>query len=182
MPVYAATEIAKQNLDILDPTSDRMSIGTKTQVETCLKFMIDYQTIGLIESEFAQEVLTVKSTHINAIPDKPSCILGILSRRRCVYWAIDLAMLIGLQTQERHPKNQPSLHEVILLSVHGLSLALVVPSISGLVSLDRDRLQKDVTVAPASMRHYLKGYVEDKGTFCFLLQAENIVRSAILHS
>ena len=182
MSVYAAAAIAKQNVGILDPTTDRFGIEEKPRVETCLKFMIDPQTIGLIESEFAQEVIAVKSTHITPIPDKPSCILGILSRRRHVYWAIDLAMLIGLQTADLNPKRHPSIYEVILLSVDGLALALVVPSILGIVSLDRDRLQHDVSLAPVSMRHYLKGYIEDKGTFCSLLQAENIVRSAILHS
>jgi len=148
-----------------------------SNLETYLKFAVDPHTIGLLESEFAKEVLTIKSTDVSPVPNKPSCILGILSRRRHVYWAIDLAMLLGLQPLDQHI----GLYEVIIVSVEQLSLALVVPSILGVVHIS-DRPESNSTLIPATLKPYLTGYINQGGEISYLFKAENILRSAILHS
>lgn len=156
----------------------KMSVQQETELDTCLKFSIDPQTIGLLESEFTQEVLTIRASHIMPVPNKPSCILGILSRRRRVYWAIDLAMLLGLQPLDQNIR----LYEVILISVQQLSLALIVPKVLGVVNIPNDTIDQSISAAPATLRPYLKGFINDKGEFSYLLKAENIVQSTILHS
>jgi positive phototaxis protein PixI len=156
----------------------KMSVQQETGLDTCLKFLIDPQTIGLLESEFTQEVLTISASHIRPVPNKPSCILGILSRRRRVYWAIDLAMLLGLQPLDQNI----GLYEVILISVQQLSLALIVPKILGVVHIPNDSFDHNISSVPATLRPYLQGYINDKGEFSYLLRAENIVQSTILHS
>ena len=156
----------------------KMSVQQETGLDTYLKFVIDPQTIGLIESEFTQEILTIKASHIMPVPNKPSCILGILSRRRRVYWAIDLAMLLGLQPLDQNI----GLYEVILISVQQISLALIVPKILGVAHILTGSLEQNVSSVPATLRPYLKGYINDKGEFSYLLRTENIVRSTILHS
>ena len=155
-------------------------IGTKldADVNTYLKFVIDPQTIGLLESEFTQEVLTIKASHIIPVPNKPSCILGILSRRRRVYWAIDLAMLLGLQPLDQNIR----LYEVILISAQELSLALVVPKIWGVVDIHSNHLEQNINSVPAILRPYFKGYINEKEEISYLLKAESIMRSTILHS
>jgi twitching motility protein PilI len=155
-------------------------IGTKldADVNTYLKFVIDPQTIGLLESEFTQEVLTIKASHIIPVPNKPSCILGILSRRRRVYWAIDLAMLLGLQPLDQNIR----LYEVILISAQELSLALVVPKIWGVVDIHSNHLEQNINSVPATLRPYFKGYINEKEEISYLLKAESIMRSTILHS
>jgi positive phototaxis protein PixI len=156
----------------------KMSVQQETGLDTCLKFLIDPQTIGLLESEFTQEVLTIRASHIMPVPNKPSCILGILSRRRRVYWAIDLAMLLGLQPLDQNIR----LYEVVLISVQQLSLALIVPKVFGVVNIPNDTIDQSISAAPATLRPYLKGFINDKGEFSYLLKAENIVQSTILHS
>jgi positive phototaxis protein PixI len=156
----------------------KMSVQQETGLDTCLKFSIDPQTIGLLESEFTQEVLTIRASHIMPVPNKPSCILGILSRRRRVYWAIDLAMLLGLQPLDQNIR----LYEVILISVQQLSLALIVPKVLGVAHIPNDTIDQNISAAPATLRPYLKGFINDKGEFSYLLKAENIVQSTILHS
>jgi positive phototaxis protein PixI len=156
----------------------KMSVQQETGLDTCLKFSIDPQTIGLLESEFTQEVLTIRASLIMPVPNKPSCILGILSRRRRVYWAIDLAMLLGLQPLDQNIR----LYEVILISVQQLSLALIVPKVLGVVNILNDTIDQSISAAPATLRPYLKGFINDKGEFSYLLKAENIVQSTILHS
>jgi len=155
-------------------------IGEKSDSDenTCLKFAIDPQTIGLLESEFTQEVLSIKATHIIPVPNKPSCILGILSRRRRVYWAIDLAMLLGLQPLDQNIR----LYEVILISAQELSIALVVPKILGVVNIDSDQLEQNINSVPATLRPYFKGYINERVEVSYLLKAESIMRSTILHS
>ncbi|MFM7600803.1 MAG: chemotaxis protein CheW [Pseudanabaena sp.] len=155
-------------------------IGEKSDSDenTCLKFVIDPQTIGLLESEFTQEVLSIKATHIIPVPNKPSCILGILSRRRRVYWAIDLAMLLGLQPLDQNIR----LYEVILISAQELSIALVVPKILGVVNIDSDQLEQNINSVPAKLRPYFKGYINERVEVSYLLKAESIMRSTILHS
>jgi positive phototaxis protein PixI len=160
--------------------SQDAKIGTKPDpdLNTCLKFVIDPQTIGLLESEFTQEVLTIKAAHIIPVPNKPSCILGILSRRRRVYWAIDLAMLLGLQPLDQNIR----LYEVILISAQELSLALVVPKILGVVNIHSDHLEQNINSVPSTLRPYFKGYINEREEIFYLLKAENIMRSTILHS
>jgi len=153
---------------------------TTVKLNTYLKFAIDPHTIGLLESEFTQEVLTVKAAHVMPVPNKPSCILGILSRHRRVYWAIDLAMLLGLQ-----PLNQTmQLYEVILTSVQELAIALIVPSITGIVHLPSNHFEHDISSIPTTLKPYLKGYIHERERkeISYLLQAESILRSTILHS
>jgi len=165
-----------ENMDRTQEAKTDLRKGTSS--DTCLKFAIDPQTIGLLESEFTQEVLTLKSSLVMPVPNKPSCVLGILSRRRRVYWAIDLAMLLGLQPLDYKIK----LYEIILTSVQQLSLALVVPKILGVVHLDNEQIEHDIFSAPAVLKPYLKGYFREKGETAYLLKAENILQSTILHS
>jgi twitching motility protein PilI len=169
-------KMLSENVDRLqDP---RTGINQELEIDTYLKFAIDPQTIGLLESEFTQEVLTIEATHIMPVPNKPSCILGILSRRRRVYWAIDLAMLLGLQPLDQNI----GLYEVILTSVQQRSLALIVPKILGVVNITSDRLEQNINLVPSTLRPYFKGYINEKEEFSYLLKAENILRSTILHS
>ena len=171
---------------VLQNTDRSQAIKTNVEQEkkltaslnTYLKFAIDPHTIGLLESEFTQEVITVKSSDVNPVPNKPSCILGILSRRRHVYWAIDLAMLLGLQRLDQHI----GLYEVIIVRVQERALALVVPSILGVVNIPSDRHKSDSTLIPATLKPYLSGYVNEGGQINYLFCADSILRSAILHS
>lgn len=151
---------------------------TTASLNTYLKFAINPHTIGLLESEFTQEVITIRATDINPIPNKPSCILGILSRRRQVYWAIDLAMLLGLQRLDQHI----GLYEVIIVRVQERALALVVPTIFGVVNIPSDRHESDSALIPATLKPYLSGYVNEGGKITYLFRADSILRSAILHS
>jgi positive phototaxis protein PixI len=164
-----------QSVDIQE---GKMRVQQESGLDTCLKFSIDPQTVGLLESEFTQEVLTIRASHIMPVPNKPSCILGILSRRRRVYWAIDLAMLLGLQPLDQNIR----LYEVILISVQQISLALIVPKVLGVVHIPNDTFDQNISAVPATLRPYLKGFINDKGEFSYLLKAENIVQSTILHS
>lgn len=153
-------------------------LGLPMANSTYLKFAIDLQSIGLLESEFVQEVLTIRSSHIIPVPNKPSCILGILSRRRLVYWGIDLAMLLGMQ-----PLNQNNLLcEVIMISMQNLALALVVPQIMGVVHISHEHISSDISLMPAPLKPYLKGYTKEQEHIAYLLKAENILHSNILHS
>jgi len=147
-------------------------------LNTYLKFAIDPYTIGLLESEFTQEVITIRATEVNPVPNKPSCILGILSRRRHVYWVTDLAMLLGLQPLDQHI----GLYEVIIVNVQERALALVVPNILGVVNIPSDRYQSDSTLIPPTLKPYLSGYVNEGGEISYLFRADSILRSAILHS
>ena len=159
-------------------TNAKQETKLATGLNTYLKFAIDPHTIGLLESEFTQEVITIKSTEVNPVPNKPSCILGILSRRRHVSWAIDLAMLLGLQRLDQHI----GLYEVIIVRVQERALALVVPSILGVVNIPSDRHESNTTLIPATLKPYLSGYVNEGGEIAYLFRADSILRSAILHS
>ncbi|MDX2254316.1 MAG: chemotaxis protein CheW [Pseudanabaenaceae cyanobacterium bins.39] len=147
----------------------------------CLKFTIDAQTIGLIESNFIQEVMTVTASHILPVPNKPSCILGLLSRRRLVYWGIDLAMLMGLQPLDQSAE----LYEVIFASFQDLALAIIVSHVSGLIQIPKEQINYDISQMPSTLRPYLKGSVLDNNLdnrIMYFLNAENILHSTILHS
>ena len=170
-------------MQTLSERADRLQdhahkLVSPTASSTCLKFAIDLQSIGLLESEFVQEVMTVRASHIIPVPNKPSCILGILSRRRLVYWGVDLAMLLGMQ-----PLNQNiSLYEVIFTSMQQLSLALIVPKIMGVVHIPNQQISNDITLMPSTLKPYLKGYAKEQDQVAYLLKAESILRSNILHS
>jgi twitching motility protein PilI len=71
---------------------------------------------------------------------------------------------------------------VILASVQQLSLALIVPKIWGVVNITSDRLEQNINLVPSTLRPYFKAYINEKEEFSYLLKAENILRSTILHS
>jgi twitching motility protein PilI len=151
---------------------------TPTLTTTCLKFAIDSQTIGLLESEFVQEVITVASSHILPVPNKPSCILGILSRRHLAYWGIDLAMLLGM-----YPLDQSTeIYQVILTSFQDLALAMIVRQVDGLIYIPNNQINYDISSMPSTLRPYLKGSTLQNKSLMYLLKAENILHSTILHS
>ena len=133
--MYTFFEQAKHQ-DIKNIKTDAQ---TQVKLNTYLKFAINSQTLGLLESEFTKEVLTIKASHVIPVPNKPSCILGILSRHRRVYWAVDLAMLLGFQPLDPNIR----LYEVILISLQDLSLALIVPDIMGVVRLPSNNFEND---------------------------------------
>jgi twitching motility protein PilI len=82
-----------------------------------------------------------------------------------------------------HPLNQNiRLYEVILARAHEITLALVVPKILGVVHIPSDRFEQNINVVPATLKPYFKGYIKEKEECSYLLRAENIVRSTILHS
>jgi twitching motility protein PilI len=89
-------------------------------------------------------------------------------------------MLLGLQSMDQN--NQ--LYEVILVSAHQLSLALVVPNILGTVHLSDQQIEHDIFSTPTALKPYIKGYSHGnaKEGIAYLLKAENILRSTILHS
>lgn len=153
-------------------------VNQEGDFKTCLKFEITPQITGLLENEFAQEVLAIKANNIMPVPNKPSCILGILTRHRRVYWAIDLSMLLGLQPLDPNIR----LYEVILTKVKERSLALVVPSILGVIRIPKSHIKTDIFTMPEILSPYLDGYLNENGEISYLFQAENILRSSILHS
>jgi twitching motility protein PilI len=87
-------------------------------------------------------------------------------------------MLLGLQPLDQNIL----LYEVILTSVKEQSLALIVPKIFGITKISGDRIDNNTMSIPSVMRPHIKGYVQEQGELFYLLQAESILSSAILHS
>ncbi|CAN1211353.1 hypothetical protein TUMEXPCC7403_14220 [Tumidithrix helvetica PCC 7403] len=157
----------------------------KVEHRQFIEFQMDGQILAALETEIVQEVLSVKAKAVVPVPNMPSTVLGLMSRRGRVYWTIDLAMMLGLQPLSDFV-NQ---YEVMILNVENLFLAVAVPKIKGTIKVPANLVSTSTQSCPTTLKSYVKGcmtlHQEEQmraPRVIYVLKAEAIARSGILHS
>jgi positive phototaxis protein PixI len=157
----------------------------KVEMRQFIEFQIDDVTLAAFEAEVVLEVLSVKAKSVVPVPNMPSSVLGLMSRRGRVYWTIDLAMMLGLQ-----PLNDAiEQFEVLILDVENLLLAVAVRKIKGKVTVDPTLVSTSMQSCPNTLKSYVKGCMTlpereevRLPRAIYVLKADAIARSGILHS
>ncbi|MEE3715684.1 chemotaxis protein CheW [Tumidithrix elongata RA019] len=150
-----------------------------------IEFQLDSHIFAALETEIVQEVLSIKAQNVVPVPNMPSTVLGLMSRRGRVYWTIDLAMMLGLP----HLSAEVKQYEVMILNVENLLLAVAVPKIKGMIKVSVNLVSTSTQSCPTTLKSYSKGsmtlHQEDQmrsPRVIYVLKAEAIARSGILHS
>lgn len=145
-------------------------------------------TIALALS-WVEETLRISTQLVTPIPNMPTHVLGLMSSKGQVFWAVNLAQLLGLPITL-----EPSqYYEVVIIralpmasdqvsskdiftanSSDDLFLGLVAPKIRGAIRLSREAITSPVNEVEASLLPYLSGQVVLHRETILVLSAEAI--------
>jgi positive phototaxis protein PixI len=157
-----------------DRSSDRSATKSAKSVDLphdrYLEIQANLDTTLSLPMANVQEVLTVEATNIVPVPNMPEYILGILNRHSRVYWAIDLATLLGCQPVDMVTHN----FNVVIASTGSTPIAIVVHKVIGMVT--SDRLESNVSHLPAHLQPYLQGRVVQDRRELAVIKVEAILQ------
>jgi positive phototaxis protein PixI len=158
------------------PTLDAQSIQLRAIGDPYLKLQLTPLRAAVLPMEQAQEAIAVPVNRVTPMPNMPACVLGLLNQKSRVLWVIDLAQLLGLQTQVLTLQQ----YNIAIIRIGKKPLGLVVPEIKGIV-----RFVNETTISPIGeiepeLTPYLRGcFTQDQETL-WVLDPEAIIHSPIL--
>ena len=150
-------------------TSDRLLVG-----EAYLKFQMAPQIPAVFTAQAVDEATVLPVDQVTAMPNMPSCMLGLVNRRNRVIWLANLVRLLGLPVPIR-----PSQQYSTVVIKAGTALGLVVDEIEGIVHLQTSQLQPLPPQVNPILVPYLKGCAMQNEQMLLVLDAEAILQSSV---
>ena len=141
-----------------------------------LKIRLTDRTTALLPMTYLQEVLVLPVARLAPMPGMPPCVLGLLNRRSRVFWAIDLAHLLQLESLGANLVQ----YDLVIARVGSNPLAMAVCGVEGIVRASRDSLQSPHGSVSAGLVPYLRGCVLFPSEISLVLDVAAIVRSPTL--
>lgn len=159
----------------------------------CLSFLLNEQTPALFSMSQVQEVIVLPAQHITPMPNMPSCVLGLSTRRSRVMWLVDLAHMLLSTPLPSNIRNynvvvirvaQTSQQQNMLVSTtHShMLLGLIVPTMKGVVRFAPNLIQRPKGHFAPNIMPCLRGCLLQQDEMLLVLDAEAIARSPILQS
>ena len=159
----------------------------------CLGFELNEYTSALFSMNQVQEVIVLPSHHITPMPNMPSCVFGLSTRRSRVMWLVDLAHMLLSTPLPSNIRNynvvvirvaQTAQQQNVLMStVHShMLLGLVVPTMRGVVHLSPDLIQTPKGHFAPNLTSCLRGCLLQQDEMMLVLDAEAIAHSPVLQS
>ncbi|WP_016949254.1 chemotaxis protein CheW [Anabaena sp. PCC 7108] len=143
-----------------------------------LKFQLNQQTTAVLSINHTQEAIIIPVESVTAMPNMPTCVLGLMNWRSRIIWVIDLPKMFNLECLDHRLRQ----YNIIVIKVESLLLGLVVQEIKGTTKLMSDNIHSPVGQVASSLVPYLCGCVEQKEETLLVLDAQNIVNYANLRS
>ena len=122
-----------------------------------LQFKLNENTTAVLLVNFTQEVVVSPIEAITPIANKPELILGLINWRNRIIWVVDLARILGLESQS-YPMRQCN---IIVVRRESETIGLMVPEIKGTVRLNSDTIQPAKNQA-SNVAAYLDGCIWSK--------------------
>jgi positive phototaxis protein PixI len=141
-----------------------------------LKFELGNGAAAMMAMKSIQEVVVLPASRLTAMPNMPTCVLGLMNRRSRVLWVVDLAKLLGIGSLENNLRQ----YDLILLRSGTTALAAAVLRVEGMIWLPPDQIQPPLNHATASLVGYLRGCVLQSQTISLVLDIEAILQSPAL--
>lgn len=151
---------------------DRQLVG-----EAYLKFQLAPRVPAVFAARSVEEATVITPVQITAVPNMPSCMMGLVNRRNRVIWIANLVRLLGMPLPER-PRQQYSM--VIVKA--GSSLGLMVEAIDGIVHLGVEDLQPPPAQVNPILVPYLRGCAVQDDQILLVLDAEAVLQSSVFQS
>lgn len=154
-------------------TQDLEFIGLTSLGQPYIQFRLDPNSVGLLTTEYAREVVDVPVQRLTPIPNMPAPMLGLMNWRSLAIWAVDLPHLLGFgrlgnTTQQYH---------MMMIRAGQTPLALAVPEIQGVARLQSEQIISPVGMTPAGVVPFLQGCVLDNQQVLLVLDALAIARN-----
>jgi positive phototaxis protein PixI len=149
-------------------SSDQDNLG-----KSYIQFRLDSNSVGLISTEYAREVMDVPVQQLTPIPNMPSAVLGLMNWRSLAIWAVDLPQLMG---GARLGMGMQQYHMMVVRTTE-TPLALVVPEVEGVVRLQSEQIVSPVGLTPAGVVPFLQGCVLQNNALLLVLDALAIAQS-----
>lgn len=131
------------------------------------------------------ETLQVTASSITPIPNMPASVLGLMGNQGKVFWAIDLAHLLGVEQGPHRPRH----YDMVILETHStdqdnnsLWLGLYVQQIQNTLRLTADEVQPPISHQGEHFMPYLKGQLQQQGQEILLLDVDAITNAQDLYS
>jgi len=158
------------------PTLDAQSIQLRAIGDPYLKLQLTPQRAAVLPMEQAQEAIAVPVNRVTPMPNMPACVLGLLNQKSRVLWVIDLAQLLGLQTQVLTLQQ----YNIAIIRIGKRPLGLVVPEIKGIVRFVNEAMISPIGEVEPELTPYLRGcFTQDQETL-WVLDPEAMINSPIL--
>jgi positive phototaxis protein PixI len=157
------------------PTLDPQSIQLRAIGDPYLKLQLTPQRAVVLPMEQAQEAIAVPVNRVTPMPNMPACVLGLLNQKSRVIWAIDLAQLLGLQTQVLTLQQ----YNIAIIRIGKKPLGLVVPEINGIVRFASETLISPIGEVSPELTPYLRGCFSQGQEILWALDPEAIINSPI---
>jgi len=158
--------------------------------DSYLRLQLNSQILALIDLNQVQESFVVPSREITTIPNVPEYVLGLMTSRSEVFFALDLAHLIGLSPEIINCRQyqvivvQTSVADELIKDNAEQSdnpnfLGLVVNRILGVSRIlddDFESLDGDI---PDVLSHFVKGSIKQQDNKYLLLDIKSLIANKI---
>jgi positive phototaxis protein PixI len=160
------------------PTAELSALPSpQAKGEAYLKLQLDAQSVILIPMQQARQVLQTPAERLSAIPNMPTCLLGLLNQRSRVIWVADLPQMLGLEPLDLDAQS----YSVAVVQAGNLVLGLAVNVVAGVVRSESPINPITEGSAIAKLTPYLLGTLKQEETF-LVLDGRAILHSPLLHS
>ena len=158
-----------------DQTRGTLVSSQKAPGDAYLKFEIAQGIQAVIPMHQVQEVLVLPPQRLTAMPNMPTCILGLTHRRSRVLWAADLAKLLEIGSLDPSPRQ----YDLMILRTASTTIAIAVKRVDGILSIAPETIQPPPSHIAVNLIAYLRGCVLQSQDFLLVLDAESILKSAV---
>ena len=151
--------------------------------EQFLRLQLTSDLTIAIALSWVEETLLIAPQAVTPMPNMPPYVLGLMSDKGQVFWAINLAQLLDLPVV----LESSQYYEVVMIralspdasesnsTVDGeMFLGLIVPKIRGSIRLSLEDIISPLTEVDANFHPYLSGQVISEGETILVLSAEAI--------
>ncbi|MEM9907065.1 MAG: chemotaxis protein CheW [Cyanobacteria bacterium P01_D01_bin.44] len=157
--------------------------------EQFLRLQLTSEMTIALSLDWVEESLQLSPQLVTPIPNMPPSVLGLMSSKGQVFWAINLAQLLDLPVVQAPSQS----YEIVVIrtlpmgveqvsdesfvktdSLDAMFLGLVVPKIRGTIRLSREDIASPIDEVAANLQPYLSGQVVINDEVILVLSAEAI--------
>ncbi|WP_404790355.1 chemotaxis protein CheW [Altericista sp. CCNU0014] len=158
------------------PILDAQTLQQKAVGDPYLKVQLTLEQFAVLPMAQAQEAIAIPPSRVTPVPNMPACVLGLLNQKSRVIWVVNLAQLLGLESQSLNVQQ----YNLAIIRSGKTPLGLVVPEIRGVVRLVTEAMQPMLGEILPELTPYLRGGLIHERETLWVLDVDAIVRSPVL--
>lgn len=157
------------------PILAAQTIQQKAIGDPFLKVQLTAQQLAVLPMAQAQEAIAVPASRVTPMPNMPECMLGLLTHKSRILWVVDLAQLLGLQTQALKMQQ----YNIAIIRIGKKPLGLVVREIKGIVRFVDETIISPIWEVSPELTPYLRGCFTQNQETLWVLDPEAMINSPV---